>query len=381
MRLWLLSNGRGEDRAASLIASELAGRRPGLALSAAPLVTAGDEFAARGVPTPITGTTPPSGGFPTANLRTLLRDLPAIRDHFVYVRRLRQLVRPGDEFVAVGDLFLTGLARVAFNGPGIHVALAKSVYGRRHSRVEQHLLRRWTRLVFTRDAPTAADLQRHDVRAVFVGNPLVDGLAARASSRGPGSSTSAPTSDDSRTVLLLPGSRAEAPANLLRLLEVALHVSDASTWTCAWPGGIPIASGARAAAAAGWTAASGQLSRGRRTVALVAGEFESMLAAADLVVGLAGSANEQAAALGKPVVTFVGCGPQTTAARMREQERLLGGAARFVRGTAGDVAAVTSELLQSPAERRRLGCLGIARLGPAGGAARIADRVIGELGL
>jgi uncharacterized protein (TIGR03492 family) len=381
VRLWLLSNGRGEDRAAALIASELWERRPGLELSSAPLVTSGEEFSARGVPTPITGSTPPSGGFPIADLRTLLRDLPAIRDHFSYARQLRRLVRPGDEFLAVGDVFLTGLARLAFRGNGIHVALAKSLHGRRHSRVEHHLLRRWTWLVFTRDEATAADLRRHGVRAVFVGNPLVDSLAVRASSAVRPPKTSGPTADDACTVLLLPGSRVEAPANLVKLLDVALRVGEPSAWTCAWPAGIPIESGVQAAVAAGWTAAGGHLSRGNRTVALVAGEFESMVASADLVVGLAGSANEQAAALGKPVVTFVGCGPQTTAGRMQEQERLLGGAARFVRGGSEESAAVVSELLRSPGERHRLGCLGIARLGPPGGAARIADRVIGELGL
>jgi uncharacterized protein (TIGR03492 family) len=373
VRLWLLSNGRGEEWAAALVASELLKRRPGLPLSAAPLVTSGDEFAARGVPTPITGKTPPSGGFPTANLRTLLRDLPAIRDHVAYVRHLRRLVRPGDEFVAVGDVFLTGLGRLAFRRRGVHVALAKSAYGRRHSRIEHHLLRRWTSLVFARDEATAADLDRHGVRAVFVGNPLVDGLTVAASRDG--------GVDATRTVLLLPGSRAEAAANLVKLLDVALHVDQPSAWTCAWADATSIGSGARAAVAAGWQVAGGRLLRASRSVAFAAGRFDAMLAAADVVVGLAGSANEQAAAVGKPVVTLVGCGPQTTAARMLEQERLLGGAARFVRGGAADVATIVSELLRSPSERHRLGRLGIARLGPAGGAARIAGHIVDELGL
>jgi len=368
VRLWFLTNGYGEDRAAALIASELLARRSGLEMIAAPLVTPGTEFTGRGVPVAVTGAAPPSGGFPTASVRTLVRDLPTVPTYFAYVRRLRRLARDTDVFVAAGDVFLVGLARLAFGKAGVHVALAKSVYGRPHSRLERALLRRWARLVFARDQATAAHLGSHGVRAVFLGNPLIDHLPAAGQHGG-----------TCPLALLLPGSRFEAPANLVKLLDVVTRVDEPAAWVCAWPGAVPIELGVQAAAGTGWEIVGDHLSRANRTVALLAGHFDSLLAGADIVVGLAGTANEQAAALGKVVVTFVGCGPQTTAARMEEQERLLGGAAQFVRGGAADVAAAVSRLLQSPAERSRLGALGIARLGPAGGAARIAARLIDEL--
>lgn len=369
MRLWFLTNGYGEDRAGALIASELRARRSQLDLVAAPLVTPGLEFAARHVAVAMAGTAPPSGGFPTASVRTLLRDLPSVPAYFGYARRLRRLVRRDDQFVAAGDVFLTGLARLAFGRAGVHVALAKSVHGQPHSRIERALLRRWARLVIVRDEATAAHLESHAVRAVFLGNPLVDHLPA------------ATPAGSCPRVLLLPGSRAEAPANMVKLLEVVARVNEPVEWVCAWPGAVPIESGVRAAAGTGWAVSGYEWSRGDRTVVVLPRQFDSVVAGADIVVGLAGTANEQAASLGKPVVTFEGCGPQTTAARMLEQARLLGNAARFVRGGADEVAAVVSGLLRSPAERRRLGALGSARLGPPGGAGRIAACLIDEFGL
>jgi tetraacyldisaccharide 4'-kinase len=388
VRVWFLTNGYGEDRAAALIATELRARRPTLAVVAAPLVTPGIEFTARSVPVAVAGTAPPSGGFPFASVATLVRDLPTVPAYLTYLRRLRRLALAGDQFVTAGDVFLTGVAHLAFGKRGVHVALAKSVHGQPHTRIERVLLGRWASLVFARDAETAAHLAAHGMRACFAGNPLVDHLAvvsADAATRArPGRMWSAEDGDGPWAgghVLLLPGSRAEAPRNLVKLLEVAAQVTDPAAWVCAWPGALPIARAAQAAADAGWETTGTQLSRGNRTVALLAGQFESLLPGADVVVGLAGTANEQAAALGKPVVTFAGCGPQTTAARMEEQARLLGGAAQFVCGSASEVASAVSALLRAPAERSRRGALGMARLGPAGGAARIADHLIEELGL
>ncbi len=379
MRIWFLSNGHGEDRASAAIAAAVRARRSSADIVAAPLVTGGTEYTSRGVTIATSGAPPPSGGFSTAAFRTFVRDLPFARRCWQYVRVLRHLAARDDQFVSAGDVFLTGLARVAFRKPGVHVALAKSVYGQPHTRLEARLLRGWTRLVFARDQATADHLGARGVRAVFEGNPLVDGLAAPFDSPG---AASAPGLKPGQTVLLLPGSRREAPANLLKLLDVAECMPDPTVaFGCAWSPAIPLHEGLNAAVNAGWTADGGRLTKGGREVAVAAGQFEALVARADVVVGLAGTANEQAAAAGKPVVTLVGCGPQTTTARMAEQERLLGGAAQFVAGSAAEVAGVVAGLLARPEERRRRGDLGVARLGPPGAAERIARGIIEELGL
>jgi uncharacterized protein (TIGR03492 family) len=378
VRLWVLTNGYGEDRAGAAVARELLARRADLRLVAATLVTPGAEFSRYGIPVERAGAAPRSGGFPAAGLRTAIDDLHAVPGYFAFLRHLHRSANKDDQFLAVGDVFLTGLARLGFGKRGLHVALAKSVYGCPHSALECVLLKRWTRLVFARDAATAAHLQAKRVRAVFAGNPLVDRAPARTTTVPGASSANLPATFAGR-VVLLPGSRTEAPRNLLKLLDVVLGVREPAEWHCAWPPAIEMDRGMEAAVAAGWRASGNVLEREGRTVTMSAEGFESLLDEADVVVGLAGTANELAAAAGKPVVTCVGCGPQTTAARMREQERLLSGAAQFVVGDARAVAGAVARLIGDPGERARRGALGIARLGPRGGAGRIADAVIEEL--
>ena len=58
---------------------------------------------------------------------------------------------------------------------------------------------------------------------------------------------------------------------------------------------------------------------------LIRDAFVDVVESSDLILGLSGAGNEQAAGLGKPVISFIGTGPQTTYRRMAEQERLLGG--------------------------------------------------------
>jgi uncharacterized protein (TIGR03492 family) len=365
VRLWFLTNGHGEDRATALVAAAVAARQPDVDIRAATLVTQGAPFASRGVPVVVHGIEPPSGGFPTASLAALLRDLPAAPAYLRYVQQIRRLAHRDDVVVAAGDTFLLGLARFAFRTAAVHLALAKSVHGQPHSRVEHAILRRWTSLVFARDDATADALRSHGVRAEFHGNPLVDGLPLPVR-----------PSTDPPLIVMLPGSRIEAPANLVRLLAVASLVAEPAIWVCAWPETVARERGVEAAAQAGWRAHGDCLTHGGVSVRLARGEFEQVLPAAEVVLGLAGTANEQAAALGKPVVTCVGAGPQTCAKRMREQERLLGGSARHVDGPASAVAAELSSLLRSPGERDHRGRLGMARLGPPGAALRIADRLL-----
>ena len=57
---------------------------------------------------------------------------------------------------------------------------------------------------------------------------------------------------------------------------------------------------------------------------LITTEFLSALKIAHLVIGLAGTANEQAIYYGKTVLCFEGTGPQSTPQRFKEQEKLLG---------------------------------------------------------
>jgi uncharacterized protein (TIGR03492 family) len=104
-----------------------------------------------------------------------------------------------------------------------------------------------------------------------------------------------------------------------------------------------------------------------------------------VVVGLAGTANEQAAALGTPVVAFTPRGAvQYTAAFLRLQHRLLGDAL-VPAADWEEAAGLTVGLLRDADERARRGRVGRERMGPPGGipaiAAEVEERLLRGAGL
>ena len=130
----------------------------------------------------------------------------------------------------------------------------------------------------------------------------------------------------------------------------------------------------RDAAAARWTV-DGAFLRSPSVAVLLTRDFGSAVRRATVVIGLAGTANEQAAALGTPVVAFAPPGAvQYTAAFMRLQHRLLGDA--LVPAADWERAAeATIRLLRDAGERARRGAVGQERMGPPGAIPEIASEV------
>ena len=132
----------------------------------------------------------------------------------------------------------------------------------------------------------------------------------------------------------------------------------------------------------GWTLVDGRLlCKGEKTVVMGKDLFDTVLHDSTVVIGMAGTANEQAAGMGRSVISFVGAGAQTTPARMIDQERLLGGSAAYISDFPAGVSREISWLLAHPEERQRRGEIGRQRMGPPGGAKKIADFLFEEFGL
>ena len=108
---------------------------------------------------------------------------------------------------------------------------------------------------------------------------------------------------------------------------------------------------------------------------MVRNGFEDIIARAEVLIGLAGTANEQAVGMGKPVVSFAGTGPQTTVTRMTKQEMMLGGSVRYIADFPRGVAEEVSFLLSHPEEAMRRGRIGIERMGSPGASRRIAEHI------
>ena len=377
MTLLVLTDGRGEEWVAGRIAGEMRSREPGLRVLGASLASSGETLVAGGATMVFCGRPPRSGGFPLSGLSAFLGDVGYVAECRRFVRAVRAVATDAAACLVVGDPFLLVLARAARVPRSIMIASAKSEQGDRHVWPEFAIMRRFSRLVLTRDAVTSAALVRRGVRAEYLGNPMMDlrpvgDPASVSTSAGPDRRAGPPV------VLLLPGSRHEWPLNLRLLLDVARALPASVDMTCALADPFPEAD-APSFGDAGWRLDGDRLVGHGRSVAVLVGRFAEAVQGADVAVGLAGTAHEQAVGMGVPVVTLVGRGPQSCARRMRAQERLLGGAARFAGASVGDAAADVTRLIDDPVERRRRGEIGRQRMGPPGASGRIADRLLAEL--
>ncbi|MCP2013786.1 uncharacterized protein (TIGR03492 family) [Deinococcus sp. HSC-46F16] len=374
--LLLLSNGTAED----LIGARLLGEvgRPAWAL---PLVGEGRAYA--GVPgvTRLGPTlTLPSGGFPFGSVANLRADLRAglIGTTLEQVRAAWQAGRKAGAVVVVGDahaLTLGTLAARAGGVPLVHVQPLLSAHyaeglgvrgalrelnalGANLPLPSELALSRRAHAVYLRDAATARLYAARGVRARWAGSFAVDTLPA------PERDLSAVLGG--RPVLaLLPGSREDHRESLPLMLRAAARLPEVTplvAWAHGWeavtlpPGWALRAEDDRTAWAGG---------EGTR-VALLRGAFGAVARAADVAVGTAGTANEQLAGLGVPVVAFPTRGPQFTPGFVRRQGRLLGEALRPVPADPEAVAGEVRTLLGDGRGRARAALAGLTRVGPGG---------------
>jgi len=363
----IVSNGHGEDAVGALLARRLT--ESGVSVSAYPLVGTGDVYA--GTPVLAPRRTFPSGGFGLRGAwKALVADLRAgLVPHWQAQRATLAGQRGGHRFaVAIGDAYCLWMTARA-SDQCIFVATAKSDYNEPHRWLERQLMRR-AAAIWTRDEPTARTLVRYGLPARYEGNPLMDTIPIP---QGP-----LPLHSGAPVVLLLPGSRADALLNLSALLEVCLRVSasENAVFVCALAPSLQVADVARSAFAKGWRVDGENLRQGPTTV-LLTKDFGAALEAATIAVGLAGTANEQTAGLGKPVVAFPGPGVQYTRRFMALQRRLLGDAL-VVTESGAEAAVAVLRLLKDPGERKRRGQTGRQRMGSGGAVERIAQEILKE---
>lgn len=398
----IISNGHGEDAIGAAIAERVRERFSGLTLRAFPLVGTGAAYPSDVVDGPRRAL--PAGGLTLHHPSLLLEDLRAgiipltVRQAVFLVRQRPRAV------LVVGDVFAQLLASLvpaprAVLQPLVSVHQERPVDPTRLNRYfmesirapERHLLARAQR-VYTRDEATAAALRARGVTtAVYLGNPIMDGLAADpivprgADHLGGTEGRRADVRDDLHAVVaLLPGSRSYARTSVNVMIEAVDQLAQAPdspgkvTALVAWT------LGERPEPPPGWlkrtvdepAPGSGRVmaawSKGSTEVWWVEDGFASVLASADAVIGTSGTANEQAAGLGLPVIAFP-VPPFYGSAFLENQERLLGGALRVTTGQPAAVAAALSAALHPGSHRRTAATAGPARLGGPGGTAAVAS--------
>lgn len=377
-----LSNGHGEDEVGARIAEEIVRLRPDLRMAALPLVGVGTPYQRAGIARLEPRRALPSGGLLMHSLPLLLADL---RAGFVGLTlgQLRRLAGYRcDNVVVVGDVYaqlLSTLSRAktrfvvqtlvsAYHADGLAYSRPNRLFMERITLPERLLMER-AKAVYVRDPATESAL--HDAgltHARFLGNPIADRLEGEIPSSLAGR----------RVVALLPGSRGyrhQALATMLAALE--LLSDEEVTGAVAWIGGElePPPGWQQRPPARDEPGLVAELSKGNARALVFESRFADVLQSARVVVGTSGTANEQAVALGRPVVAFP-VPPHYSAPFLENQKRLLGPALVVVQPRAGEVAAALQSWLDDPATAERAGRQGRSRVGGPGGSEAIAKDLL-----
>ena len=382
------SNGHGEDAVGATIASACRALAPHRPILAAPIVGEGLSYRRHGFDIVVPTRAMPSGGLiGLADPRGLLADLRQglVSLHVAQLRRLRAVAREVALVVGVGDRVSLLVARW-LRLPLVWVAIADSVLltGRIEgvwTALDRLLMRRHTLRIFTRDEPSARALAADGAPAAFVGNPMLDALETTTQPWPPGLDGARPL------IALLPGSRETAYRNVALLLQAA-HLLSARLGVAhvvAWPQRLSLAHLGETLEVTDWTLAPADAARGMAgllrhpsglEVPVMVGRTGDVIIRSSLVMGMAGTAHEQAAGDGKPLVVCPAVGPPVTRELVRRQGRLLGDAVRAVERDPQALAQAAWDILNDPTLYRRMSEAGRSAMGPPGGARRIAVEVL-----
>jgi uncharacterized protein (TIGR03492 family) len=385
-RLLLVSNGHGEDVIAATLARRLLAA--GLELAAAPLVGRGRAYDAAGVEVLGPRDEHPSGGYLLSGPRALIGDLRAgwLGSTRARWRALREAARRTDVArsagcVVVGDWYALTSAWANVRVPTFYLPSAISVlawppdapvWRAPFGPWERRLMAR-AAAVYPRDEATASWLQARSVPGVaYLGNPMLDAID------GDAEVALAPP-----YLLLLPGTRGDAGFSLPRMLEASRRLRDEPAAVVAWAGhGGPPRVDGWALVATG--AAHGVVARYRHAdgteVAVATGAYATLVGGARAALSTSGTAAEQCAGMGIPLVGFVTPGPQYREAFARAQRRALGDALALTSSAPEELAAAVRRALHDTAARERAKVAGRRAMGVPGGADRVARDIAQRLG-
>ncbi|MDJ0735697.1 MAG: lipid-A-disaccharide synthase-related protein [Nostocaceae cyanobacterium] len=425
-QLLVLSNGHGEDVIAVRILQELQQLANPPQIFALPLVGEGSAYQKLGIPLIGSVRTMPSGGFIYMDGKQLVRDMQGglVQLTLNQIQAVRNWVNSCQEsgqksgILAVGDI--VPLLFASLSGANYaFVGTAKSEY---YVRDEVGLLKRKTRgarwenfsgsiyhpwerwlmsrprcqAVFPRDSLTTKILQKWQIPAFDMGNPMMDGLQP-----------SFPTQNFYRRdaqkqelprpllVTILPGSRPpEAYNNWERIiiavstLITSLRNQDISRdviFLGAIAPSLHFDSLSQILQAMGWVLQPQaenplQIADSKTLVfkqnhayfILTQNAYNDCLHLGDLAIATAGTATEQFVGLGKPAIIIPGSGPQFTPAFAEAQTRLLGKSVILVEEPQA-VAAVALSLLNNPDQLHQIAENGVRRMGVPGAARKIAE--------
>ncbi|MDV6375711.1 lipid-A-disaccharide synthase-related protein [Deinococcus arenicola] len=382
--LLFISNGTAED----LIGARLAGLLDHK-IRYSPLVGEGLPYAKLGNANRVGRVLSlPSGGFPFGSLENLKADLGTglIGNSIGQWSDATRGARGAGAVVVVGDAYALMVGTVAarlnkrplihvqpllsaqyLDGLGVRGALRElNALGANLPMPYELRLARGADAVFVRDAATQRYYQQRGVPARFTGSFAMDVL--------PAPERELDLSENRPVLALLPGSREDHRESLPVMLRAAALLPEV-TPLVAWPHDWEAVTLPQ-----GWTLniqndAEALAVGDGAGIPLLRGAFGAVARAADLAIGTSGTANEQLAGLGIPVIAFATRGPQYTEGFARRQGRLLGAALQVVEGNPAALAAQVRAVLDDRSRRGQAALAGLTRIGLAGALPLIAAEI------
>lgn len=407
MKLLVLSNGHGEDVIAVKIISELQKIAPEITIACLPIV--GEGFAYNVIDIPIVGPVKamPSGGFIYMSKKNLWEDIQAglLKLTIQQYKVIKAWAKSGGQILAVGDILPLALAWLS-GAEYAFVSTAKSEYYLRDEKGwlfdtkksekfwdsiyypwERWLMKHFRcKTVFARDTLTANHLQKYQIPAIDVGNPMMDGIADHQLLH---------FDDDSLKILLLPGSRLPEALNNWRKILTAIDSIDDDlipkiVFVAAISPFLPLVEFELLLSSSQWllSPTSEKVSfqtrdiltfkKDEATLIICQNAFADCLHYADIAIAMAGTATEQFVGLGKPAIAFPGDGPQYNEKFAKNQARLLGISLQLLENPT-QVGQKIKDLLEMPDYWQLIIENGKNRLGEAGASAKIAQNLVENL--
>ncbi len=386
-KICVIANGYAEEMMAAKLMSALRielqqlGKDEDYQFVGGSLVSSGKWFQEERFATFFSGGMTPSGGFPTRSWEGFFSDLGA--GAFLTPFKFKDMIKNWakynlDVIIVVGDFLLMMLAVPALKNhdiPMIFIPTAKSDYIQAHFKIEKKFIKKHAAMSFPRDQITSNDFSEFKIPSLYYGNLMQDLLDLNA----PTIESQAPI------VALLPGSREESYENLEMIIQLLPEVNNTIHWALVQAGNLDNDRIKNCFINQQWAPLSSDnnipvWSKGKHKVYCYPNTmFDSVALSCDFGISLAGTASEQLAGLGKPIVAFKGTGPQSTSRRMEDNAKLLGDAFIYEKSYPKGVIHQIEELINNEPFRKQKGQEGFVHMGKPGATKKIAEYIINNI--
>jgi uncharacterized protein (TIGR03492 family) len=382
-KILFISNGHGEDEIACSVIKQMLDRFPAERILAFPLVGKGEAYRNMGLPVVSPVKVMPSGGvIPENYVGNLFNDIRSglARLTIDQVKSLKKLVPQIKTVVAVGDVIPVAMAGIFTGKKFVFIGTAKTNYFDPYNCLERMAFKKFCIKTFPRDELTAEHLRKHGVDAEWVGNAMMDSLSF--------TDERFDVPEDRKVIALLPGSRETAYKDfpvMLKAAEIIDEIWDERfSYLAPLAGSIDLDDLGRRANTVSFalkkfdhrTGLVGVVQKSSLKINLLKERFGTAINLAHLVIGQAGTGNEQAAGLGKPVISFDSEGKNPPGRVRARQKGQLGDSISIVHGDPESIAGKAIEILKDKKLYKQMSETGINRLGPPGAARKMADYIL-----